>query len=263
MYQLKFCLILNGFSDYSNDGKTKLFLECLKHVHSWAPKQTFKEPISFELLVKMLEVVPIITSNKSVERLLKAMFSVAFHGLLRIGEVSYALNRSTVIMRQDVSVKNDFIRLPIHNMKTAKAGEIQEVELMETGDLTCPVTLLKEYLAASIQTEGPLFEHINGQQVSSDFFQIKLNQVLHYLGVDQHRIKGHSFCQGGAPRLKSLSASIDLIMFKGRWTSDAYKSYINTTVTYQNQKVPLVKDEQELKSFLSKVCLTETLNMQR
>ena len=66
-----------------------------------------------------------------------------------------------------------------------------------------------------------------------------MRTLLQFIGVSGRRVTGHSFRAGGASFLKNLGFSEALIKLKGRWTSSAYKEYINTKITYAQQTLPL------------------------
>ena len=82
-YQLKFRLILNNFPDYSNSPQVTLLFQGARNIQKEGPpsRKQLKQPVTFELLVKIVDAAAVCASLKSQEKLMKAMFMVAFYGL--------------------------------------------------------------------------------------------------------------------------------------------------------------------------------------
>ena len=121
-----------------------------------------KQPVTFELLSRIVDASSVCATSKYEEKLLKASFTVAFYGLFRVGEITFTKNPSTVILCEEVKDNQDYMVLKLHSAKTACPNETQLVELVKTHDKTSPVVNLKTYLAASNTSFGPLFQLLGG-----------------------------------------------------------------------------------------------------
>ena len=85
--------------------------------------------MTYATLQRLMRVMPVCCETRAEELLLNAMFSVAFYGLLRVGEMTLNINPKTVILREDMTLGRDFIKLVIHN---SKCRQMEEIELVET-----------------------------------------------------------------------------------------------------------------------------------
>ena len=188
MYQLKFQLLVNGFAEFSSSLRVKLFMERLYKAQKGMPDKAVKEAITFQLLKKVLDAIPGCYNIKFEEKLLKALYVVAFHGLLRIGEVTKGSNPNTIIRKQEIVRGKNFLILKVHNAKSASKGQVQQVELIKTGDQTCPVTLLNWYLDVVADKVGPLFTYANGKRVHQNYSRRKLAKALEFAGVSKGKV---------------------------------------------------------------------------
>ena len=171
MYQLKFWLEINQFKDYSGSPTVNLLFQGAKKVQQSGPLggKQLKQPVTFELLTKLVNAAAVCAASKFEELLMKAMFTVAFYGLFRASEITKNHNLKAVIFREDIKHNKNFLILKIHSAKTVKGGELQEVELVKTHDKTCPIQNLKSYLAVSSAKQGPCSNFLMGITCQSVF----------------------------------------------------------------------------------------------
>ena len=151
---LKFRTDLEGLEDFSSAPKTKLFVAGLKNAQRKMPPKKIKRPVTYATLQRLIRVMPVCCETRAEELLMNAMSSVAFYGLLRVGEMTLNINPKTVILREDMMLGRDFIKLVIRN---SKCRQMEEIELVETRDNTCPVRALREYMDLHNHPTGPLF----------------------------------------------------------------------------------------------------------
>ena len=104
MYQLKFRLLLNNLEDFSNSVQVTLLFQGAKKVQKRGPPglKQLKQPVTFELLSQIVDASSVCATSKYEEKLLKALFTMAFYGLFRVGEITFTKNPSTVILREEV-----------------------------------------------------------------------------------------------------------------------------------------------------------------
>ena len=152
------------------------------------PDKMVKEVITFQLLKKVLDAILGCSNTKFEEKLLKALYVVAFHGLVRIREVTKGSNPNTIIRKQEIVRGKNFLILKIHTAKLAKRAQVQQVELIKTGDQTCPVTLLNQYLDVVADKVGPLFTYGNAKRVPQNYFRRKLVKALEFASVSKGKV---------------------------------------------------------------------------
>ena len=76
---------------------------------------------------------------------------------------------------------------------------------------------------------GPLFQFQGGSPIPYAFvtnIQIKMTDLLKFIGINPSFNKGHSFRIGGATHLANKGFSEQYIRKIGRWNSDAVQKYI-------------------------------------
>ena len=239
MYQLKFRLNLNGMTDFSTSLSAQLFLRGLQNFsHKYVPKGC-KKSIPYDLLTKMINAASFCATSKTEEMLLKAMFTTAFFGLFRMGELmQYRRAKSNAsLLREDMTVGSDYTTLRVRDAKTAAKGELSSVQLVETGDSICHARHLKNYHRFEPGLTGPLFRTRKMTPVTHYLFVRMLEAVLKFLNVSSAAVKPHSFHHGGACYLRDIGASLEFIMSKGRWKSHAVHTYVGKTSSDDKQGV--------------------------
>lgn len=68
-----------------------------------------------------------------------------------------------------------------------------------------------------------------------DAFLVRLRKCLSAMGIDPAKYSGHSFRRGGASFAMECGLSSDLIQSQGDWRSDAYKHYIDPSLSYRQE----------------------------
>jgi len=172
-----------------------------------------------------------------------AMCACAFFGLMRFGEVSVKSRSDFSSARNLTRADGHFIadadgrpylKLSLPMAKTAAAGEIQDILLVEQKDVDgsadlCPIAALHN-LARVVPAapQDPLFSwrdrmgHIR-PMVKTRALE-RINSILSAWGWGT--AFGHSFRIGGASWFLSKGASPEVVRIQGRWKSLAYEAYI-------------------------------------
>lgn len=190
-------------------------------------------PISEKLLFRIINNLKFICCSKYEADLFASAFSVAFYGLLRVGEL--VLNKTwqahQVIGIENISLKYDGetevaeICLPFS--KTDQYGIGTTIKIVQTNSSCCPLKLLKEYLHQRPCIKGQLYIHFGGRPVTRYQFASILNKSLQSLGIkDSSAFRTHSFRIGAASDLFEKGKSENEIMRLGRWKSNAFRCYI-------------------------------------
>ena len=194
-------------------------------------KQTQKPdvrlPITIDILRKLMTTLHLVfLDNKYLATMLKAMFSVAFHAFLRVGEISISPTAKHTIEIGQVIPSSSMYKIILKSFKHAISSQCTTIELHRSEEVICPVKHLAAYLEIRPKVGGPLFVFPDGIAISKNFFNCCLRKSLKFIGLSSGNYKSHSFRIGSATHSASLGASDDLIMRMGRWKSNAFLRYI-------------------------------------
>ena len=100
--------------------------------------------------------------------------------------------------------------------------------MVRTGSDLCPVAWLEHYLSVRPKIPGPLFCHFDGNPLTRYQFSAILKKSLHVFNPQLAGYKSHSFRIGAATAAANKGFSVEQIKEAGRWSSDAYKTYIQS-----------------------------------
>lgn len=165
---------------------------------------------------------------------------VAYGGLLRSGEFTTAKgkhNANLHLSRQHVQFLPSF-ESPTHVILTLPASKtdpfrkgISITISAAPGRSTCPVAALKRVWLENPNRSptAPLFEDPDGKALSYTHFIASIRTALELAGYNPSLYAGHSFRRGAASAAAAAGYSDYEIQLLGRWRSDAYKLYIETS----------------------------------
>ena len=157
--------------------------------------------------------------------MLRAAFTLAFHGFLRCGELTSGLSRDQI--RIDSSDLK--LTLHLHRSKTDPSGHGCDITVGQCPDqLICPVAAMKAYLNFHhTPSAQPLFVYHNGSQLTRQDVTRELRVILPLCGVsDVQQYASHSFRIGAATSAAIAGVPDHLIRHMGRWQSDCVLRYI-------------------------------------
>ena len=143
---------------------------------------------------------------------------------------------NTKLTRSDITFDEDleYAILRLKRSKTDYDHKGVEIVLAATHDQTCPVTALRQlFLADKQPLTAPLFRSGSGA-FDYNYFVQTLRKHLHNIGdprVDHY--SGHSFRRGAAQHAADNGILDVDIQRLGRWSSDAFKLYFNTSLTHR------------------------------
>ena len=180
-------------------------------------------PITLSILVKILNQAKFLFSGAFAQARFKAMCTLAFHALLRIGEMTASHNN---LSRNCVHMDSGFLILQFLKFKHSAGSNSTHTVKASPGAAHCPVAAMNEYLVLRGDIPGPLFLSVNGSPVFRKTFANELKLALRMAGLHNQRYTSHSFLIGGASHLASLGFSELQIRQAGRWSSSAYLSYL-------------------------------------
>lgn len=228
---LSFFSRLNNYEDYTNKFIVRKLIDGVKRSRS--PQLDTRLPISRELLYRIISVLPSICSSSYESRLFSAAFSLAFHGLFRVGELAVGPDSSVnhTLIISDVKVFQSYLEIYLASSKTDQFGKGITIRIAaQPNKVVCPLVTLSSYLQVRPFVEGPLFCHFNGNPLTKHQFSALLKKSLSTLGIKNARLTSHSFRIGMATTCALEGLSDDQIKTAGRWASSAYLRYIRVPI---------------------------------
>ncbi|CAG2243211.1 unnamed protein product [Mytilus edulis] len=205
-------------------------LEGIKRIQG-GKRNDIRAPITVQLLSDMISCLDKVCKNKYEAALFSAVFSVAFFGLLRVGEITTSKSKSVIngsnLTISDILVRRKVLELRVRWSKTDQKGKSVTLLIAENGKNYCPVRLINEYLKVRPTCNNTdLFIHYTGMPLTRYQFSSILEKALHFLHISKGHFRSHSFRIGGATELARQGVSEEVIMRLGRWKSHAYSRYI-------------------------------------
>lgn len=220
-----------GFPDTANNFVAKKTLQSLRKLTARAETRL---PITPSILKALIQSLDHCGSSNFIKTLLKAMYLLAFHAFLRIGEIT----------QTDQKVQNNLtfhavkflfanssdpyaFELDFEKFKHYTGASCHKLLVKGNQQLTmCPVKTLWEYCKIRGQMDWTLFCFLDGTPISRRFFTKKMQLSLNWANCSPKDYKGHRFRIGAATSAASMGISEQHIQVMGRWRSDAFKKYI-------------------------------------
>lgn len=180
--------------------------------------------------------------------LLRTAFLIAFFGFLRIGEFTATRYSSRLhLSLLDLTLTSHSATLLLKRSKADRLNTGVLVQYFRTFNHLCPIRNLRFYLSArshlmctTSNRQDPLFLMPNGRALSRFEFVRRLRMLLSDLGLDPTRFSGHSFRIGAASTAAMAGVPIPLIKRLGRWSSSAYRWYINVSSNAISNTFPVL-----------------------
>lgn len=166
---------------------------------------------------------------------LSAMYSIAYHGYLRISEITegpHALKAQDVVYATNKSKLTFYL----HSSKThTQADQPQIITIREhpTWGPNCPVKLITRYAnfrgRKSEYHTQPFFILQDRSPVTPQVFNTNLRHILHTLGLPSLLYGSHSFRVGKTTDGKISGKSISTLKDEGRWATSTVYKYIRSS----------------------------------
>ena len=208
----------------------------LAGVHKKASTVDLRKPIDLCMLGNLAKVSIEVIPDQFTQLCISAMFMLAFHGFLRIGEITVrsGVPAEHVIQRKDLVVvpgstrhgkAKPSLQLTIRHGKHQKVGKPIVLEI-DSQSRECPVTHICRYLKTRGQSTGPLFVFPDRTPITRTYFASQLRACLSYAGYDPTGYKCHSFRIGSTTTAAARGFTDIQIQTMGRWKSAAFRKYI-------------------------------------
>ena len=182
-----------------------------------------RAPVSVELLRDMVKRLYLQEGMSYDFVLYRAVFTVAFYGFCRIGELAVSGSADHRLRMEDLTVRENEIEVTFHTFKHS-AG-MARVVLQASAEVCCPVRAVKEYLMLRPAGLGPLFIAACGASIKREQVVAVLKRLALACG-SSGRYDGHSFRIGATTHAAQQGRSASDIKRLGRWSSDAYLRYV-------------------------------------
>lgn len=187
-------------------------------------------PITVDILHKILNAVPFVCFSKFEAILFSAIFSLAFFGFFRIGELvvhssnklGHALQSNNIRFIVDINS----LEIIIPHSKTDQSGKGSVLLIPATYLPVCAVKAVRSFINIRPPSLGTFFCHLSGKPVTRYQFNCVLRKCLNLAQIDSKWYKSHSFRIGAATACSIVGIDENKIAELGRWKSNSYKSYI-------------------------------------
>lgn len=188
-------------------------------------------PITKLVLSKLLYALNFTVDNKYLCKMFKAMFVLAFHAFLRVGEIT--VNSTKIKNPHNLALSqieiNEDLKVTFLSFKYSKGLPVVLTIKRQQCRGICPIYLLQEFLSQRGREEGPLFLTSSGLPVTRHSFISVLKASLKFCQLSCDKFKGHSFRIGAATEASNQGKTDSQIRQLGRWNSDAFLKYIRST----------------------------------
>ena len=213
-----------------NDPTTSfVVLQLLKAYQKQGREADTRLPIDKPLLGRLLTAVSLTVKGHYEQRLFQAMFTLAFHAFLRVGEITkrgQMADNPHLLLMQQIQVFPDMLIISFSSFKHSN-GEAFQLRVRSTiKSDTCAVRAVQQYLLLRGRKHGPLFLDRSGNAVARADFDRVLRKAVIFNRIDPAHFKGHSFRIGAATAAAEAGIPDSQIRELGRWKSDAFKKYI-------------------------------------
>ncbi|XP_031966208.1 uncharacterized protein LOC125326841 [Corvus hawaiiensis] len=155
-------------------------------------------PVTVEVLRFLLGTLESVCSSPYECMLFRAIFTVAFFGVLHIEEMvanQQNIAQPELLYLSDLQLMEGSANLFLHTSQMGQQRYLVQLRLCKEMWL-CPVEALRIYVAARPQGEGPLFVHSNSLAVTKREFLAVFRRGLRVAGLPPNQYGVHSFWLG-------------------------------------------------------------------
>jgi len=159
-------------------------------------------------------------------------FTIAFYGFLRVREY-------TNLRWSDATCSVDHLSIKLQQSKTDPFCCGCTIKIFETKSSTCPYHAFK-LTAGNPATSTCVFQAGRFHSLSHSAVTKTLRKLLHQAGLDEFQYASHSFCIGAATTAAAAGLPEWLIKNLGRWSSNAYITYIHHQLSLSSKLYELL-----------------------
>ena len=208
---------------------TPRILMALKGANVLSSPPSRKDPITFDILCRMLELL----SSRADKVMLESSMSLAFFGCMRAGEICLPDNAifdaKIHLCVEDVTLQDDksFVIL-LKSSKTDQFSNGVKIFVGCSGHKVCAYCSMNKLLRLRSSSPGsaPLFADLQGNILRRNYFVSTTKLLVSMLGLPSDRFSGHSFRAGSATSGADAGFDNWEIKMLGRWNSEIYNIYL-------------------------------------
>ena len=202
------------------------------------PATPIRHALTSDLLLRCLLTLRSGYLSPMIDLTLESMFLLAFYGFLRCSEFTSSTSQYSPSRHPSLSDitfhSSESLTFTLKRSKTDQVGRSSTIHLFKTGPPLCPYDPILRYvgLRRSLRAapQDPLFITETGSIATRFWFHHHLRQILTLSGLPPRLYSGHSFRIGAASTAARQGLSGHLIRVLGRWSSQAYHSYIRSNI---------------------------------
>ena len=210
-----------GHHDPTDDELLRLLCKGIKRYQGDTSR--LRLPITINVLKDLKTQLRNNSSYTLVEkRLLWSAFTLAFYAFLRASEFT-----ASGLLWSDVQSSPTTVTIHLRQSKTDPFRRGHSVTIQATSTSTCPVRAMNLFIDLTTNRTGPLYCGGRFNPLSWEQLTRALRMLLQLAGYDQNSYASHSFRIGAATTAAAAGLPTWLIKAMGRWSSDAYQSYIH------------------------------------
>ena len=221
------------------DVRLERVIRGFKHEHA-EPGRRARSPLTRDCLLKVLRYLWQPTYKNAT---LRAAFTLAFASFLQIGEFTYSKAdldlgpnfRNWFLTRSSVRVSRDLSHMSVHlpASKTDPFRQGVEIIIAASKDEACPIVAMVnlQNMDQHRHPLDPLFIANCHRRLpfTREYVVSNLHTLATAAGMGGGTWNGHSFRRGAATWAAEAGIPEVQIQALGRWSSSAYKSYIETS----------------------------------
>ena len=219
-----------------HDDRLERVIRGIKREHA-EPGRRDRSPLTRDCLLRILRHL---RQPSFSNYTLKAAFTLAFAGFLRVGEFTYQradldlgpafrnwhLTKSSIRISEDGSYMS--VNLPASKTDPFRQGV--DIMIAASGDEACPVRAMRDLYRVDQRRQplDPLFTADPHRRLpfTREHVVNQLRRLAIAAGLGAGSWNGHSFRRGAATWAAEVGIPEHQIQALGRWTSAAYRSYI-------------------------------------
>ena len=216
---------IKGVTDPTRNHKVQKLLAAVMRVNN---RPDSRLPITRNILFRLISSLQHTTTSDYFRSMFRAMYTVSFFGLMRMGEVTRDKFGVVPVLFDQLKFYKEYIVISITKFKHNKSGKPFDIVLARNENkIICPVNALYNYIKYRGTKNGPLFCFPDYTSVSREFYCAQLKYNLTFCGLDPNFYQSHSFRIGGSSYLALIGMSDEQIRNIGRWKNvSSFKPYI-------------------------------------
>ena len=209
-----------GFQDPTNDRLLQLLCTGIKRSQGGTSRTRL--PITVNILRTLKNQLRSEESYSLLEkRLLWSAFTLAFYAFLRASEFT-----ASNLQWSDINFSPTSVTIHLQQSKTDPFRRGHFITLQATSTSTCPVRAFSQFAELTTLHSGPVYHGGRFTPFSRDQLSSVLRRLLQQAGYQQDSYSSHNFRIGAATTAAAAGLPVWLIKTLGRWSSDAYQTYI-------------------------------------